>query len=235
MVGDGLAGFGEVLQALPGGSAKVNVKRIFNDGDYIFSHTEYDFFGPKVGFDIFRFENGLIVEHWDNLQVLVSKTLSGRSQMDGSVELNDLDKTENNKALVRLFVNDILIAGNVNKIKNYISESTYAQHNPNVEDGLDGIDKALAAMAEAGMPMTYTNNHLILGEGNFVLAVSEGVFLGKHSSFYDLFRLQDNKIVEHWDAIEEIPSRADWKNANGKFGFPQSFCNINISENCITA
>ena len=66
-VGDGLAGFGEALQALPEGSAKVNVVRAFADGDFVFTHTDYNFFGPKVGFDVFRFEDGLIVEHWDNL------------------------------------------------------------------------------------------------------------------------------------------------------------------------
>lgn len=70
-VGDGLAGFAEVMKQLPNGSAKVKVVRAFQDGNYVFTHTEYDFFGPKVGFDIFKFENGLIVEHWDNLQDLV--------------------------------------------------------------------------------------------------------------------------------------------------------------------
>lgn len=65
---DGLAGFGALLQALPKGSAKVNTVRAFQDGDYVVAHTDYNFFGPKIGFDVFRFENGQIVEHWDNLQ-----------------------------------------------------------------------------------------------------------------------------------------------------------------------
>ncbi|HEX7829345.1 MAG TPA: nuclear transport factor 2 family protein, partial [Thermoanaerobaculia bacterium] len=65
---DGLAGFGALLQALPKGSARVNTVRVFEDGDFVFAHTDYDFFGPKTGFDIFRFEGGQIVEHWDNLQ-----------------------------------------------------------------------------------------------------------------------------------------------------------------------
>jgi len=32
-----------------------------------------DFFGPRIGFDIFRFEDGLIVEHWDILQEIVTE------------------------------------------------------------------------------------------------------------------------------------------------------------------
>lgn len=60
---DGLAGFGEALSALPQGSARVNTVRVLQDGDFVIAHTDYNFFGPKIGFDIFRFEDGKIVEH----------------------------------------------------------------------------------------------------------------------------------------------------------------------------
>ena len=129
----------------------------------------------------------------------------------------DLDKTDANKALVAAFVNDILMGGNPSKVTDYISTEKYHQHNPAVADGLDALGKALQEMAEAGMPMTYTKNHMVLGQGNFVLTVSEGQFLNKHVSFYDLFRVEDGKIVEHWDTIEPIPAQAQWKNDNGKF------------------
>jgi len=217
MVGDGLQGFGEVIKQLPEGSAKVKVVRAFQDGDYVFAHTEYNFFGPKIGFDIFRFENGKIVEHWDNLQQIANKNASGRSQIDGPTEAIDLDKTDANKSLVKGFVEDILKGGNPNKITDYISPEKYYQHNPSIADGLDALGKALQKMAKAGTPMTYTKNHMILGQGNFVLAVSEGQFLNKHSAFYDLFRIENRKIVEHWDTIEEIPPKENWKNNNGKF------------------
>lgn len=220
-VADGLAGFGEVLSLLPEGSAKAKVVRVFQDGDYVFAHTEYDFFGPKIGFDIFRFEDGLIVEHWDNLQATATTSVSGRTQTDGPTEAADLDKTEANKALVSELVNDVFIGGQVEKITSYISTEKYEQHNPNVGDGLAALGEALAAMAEAGTPMTYTKSHAILGQGNFVLSVAEGKFLGQHVSFYDLFRVEDGKLVEHWDTIEVIPAKADWKNDNGKFNFPK--------------
>jgi predicted SnoaL-like aldol condensation-catalyzing enzyme len=45
-MGGGLAGFGAVLQQLPKGSAKVNTVRVFQDGDVVFAHTDYNFFGP---------------------------------------------------------------------------------------------------------------------------------------------------------------------------------------------
>lgn len=220
-VGDGLAGFGEVLQALPKGSAKVNVVRAFQDGDYTFSHTEYNFFGPKIGFDVFRFEDGKIVEHWDNLQETAPANASGRTQIDGSTELTDLDKTEENKAIVTDFVNTVLLKGELDKLTQFISpnEGGYIQHNPGVADDLSGLGAALGALAEQGMPMIYTENHKVLGQGNFVLSISEGEFLKQHVAFYDLFRVENGMLVEHWDTIETIPAKADWKNSNGKFNF----------------
>lgn len=215
-VADGLAGFGEVLEAL-NGEGRVRIVRAFEDGDYVFTHTEYDFFGPKAGFDIFRFEEGLIVEHWDNLQEIAEESVSGRTQFDGPVEIRDLDRTDENKSLIEGFIHDILMGADPGKISEYISPRGYAQHNPGVADGIEGIAQAMAALADAGMPMVYDENHMILGEGNFVLSVSEGRFMNRHVSFYDLFRIENGLIVEHWDTIEEIPEESERMNGNGKF------------------
>lgn len=219
-VGDGIAGLGAVLAALPKGSARANPVRVFQDGTFVFAHTDYNFFGPKIGFDVFRFENGKIVEHWDNLQEKPAKlNPSGRSMIDGTTTVSDLHLTEANKTLVRAFVDEILLNGRMGKIASFIDGENYLQHNPAVGDGLSGLGAALEAMAKAGVVMKYDRVHKVLGEGNFVLVISEGQFGGKHVAFYDLFRVQGGKIVEHWDVIEAIPPRSEWKNANGKFGF----------------
>lgn len=215
---DGLAGFGALLQALPKGSAKVNTVRVFQDGDYVFAHTEYDFFGPKIGFDIFRFEGARIVEHWDNLQETPkSANPSGRTMTDGPVHASALADTSSNKKLVAAFVDDILVNGRMEKLAGYVDGDSYLQHNPQIADGLSGLGKALEAMAKAGVTMKYDRVHKVLGEGDFVLVVSEGQFAGKATSFHDLFRVQNGKLAEHWDTIEAIPARSEWKNQNGKF------------------
>ena len=103
LVGDGLEGFGAILKELPENSAKVNTVRILEDGDYVIAHTEYNFFGPKAGFDVFRFEDGLIVEHWDNLQEIMKPNPSGHTMFDGETEVKDLSKTSENKCL-RLYL-----------------------------------------------------------------------------------------------------------------------------------
>lgn len=215
---DGLQGFGELMAQLPPNSARVNTVRVFQDDDHIFAHTEYDFFGPKTGFDIFRFEDGKIVEHWDNLQETpAGPNPSGRTMIDGPTEATDLEKTEQNKKLVRQFVEDILVNGKMDKLAGYFDGDNYIQHNPQIADKLSGLGQALQAMAEQGITMKYDKVHQLLGEGNFVLVVSEGSFAGQPTSFYDLFRVENGKVAEHWDTIETIPPQSRWQNQNGKF------------------
>jgi len=217
-VADGLAGFGAVLQALPPNSAKVNTVRVFQDGDFVFTHTDYNFFGPKIGFDIFRFEDGKIVEHWDNLQETPAKpSPSGHTMIDGATEIKDLDKTEANKTLVRNFVEDILVNGKMEKLAGYFDGDNYIQHNPNIPDQLSGLGATLGELAKQGVYLKYDKIHRMLGEGNFVLVVSEGHFGKDHNAFYDLFRVENGKIAEHWDVIEKMTPKEDWKNNNGKF------------------
>jgi predicted SnoaL-like aldol condensation-catalyzing enzyme len=199
------------------GSIKIDIKRAISDGDYVVLHSEVNFFGPKVSFDIFRFENGKIVEHWDNLQEKVEKTKSSHSMTNGPTEITDLDKTEVNKTMLKELVEDVFIGGKNDKMSSFFDVDNYIQHNPKFADGLSGLLKGLEEMAKEDTPMEFTENHMILGEGNFVLSVSEGNWNGEHVSFYDLFRIENGKFVEHWDVIEPIPPREKWKNQNGKF------------------
>jgi predicted SnoaL-like aldol condensation-catalyzing enzyme len=216
-VEDGLEGFGKLLSTLPPNSAKVNTFRVFQDGAYVFAHTKYNFFGPKAGFDIFKFEDGKIVEHWDNLQEIANLNPSGHTMFDGSTELKDLNKTESNKVLIKNFVQDVLMGKNPVKISEYFNGNSYIQHNPNIADNLSGLDSALQALKSQGIEMKYDKIHMTLGEGNFVLVVSEGSFAGKPTSYYDLFRIENDKISEHWDVIETILPNSEWKNTNCKY------------------
>lgn len=217
ILADGIENFEKILKNNQGFELKVI--RAFEDGNYVFTHSEYNLFSPKIGFDIFRFEEGLIVEHWDNLIEIQPKNPSGRSQIDGNTDITDLDKTNENKKIIKNFLEDIFYKKQKN-ITDYINPNKYLQHNPSLSDGIEEVEKALKPFDEKGLEINYQKTHIILGEGNFVLAVSEGK-MGKEKimTFYDLFRLENSKIIEHWDVIEPLTPKENWKNENGKFGF----------------
>lgn len=216
-VADGPAAFRSLVRSGPKSGVRVQTVRLFEDGDFVFAHSIYERGGPKVGFDIFRFDKGKIVEHWDNLQSNAGPNPSGHSMVDGPTAATDPALTAQNKALVRDFVDDILVNGRMDRIGIYIVADRYTQHNPQIGDGLSGLGTALEAMAKAGVTMKYDDTHHVLGDGNLVLTTSDGTFAGKPTAFYDLFRVEGGKIVEHWDTIQAIPAKAEWANPNGKF------------------
>lgn len=212
--GEGLA---VLFKRLSKTSPRVNIVRIFSDGEFIFGHTEYDFSSSRVGFEVFRFEGEQTVEHWDNIQPRKGPNDSGHSMVDGSVDVRDLDKTEDNRALVKAFVESVLIDGQVQELPSFVSEK-YTEHSPALVDGRAALLRALTAQGDDGVPVIrYGKQHRILAEGNFVLSVCEGFRSGVHTSFYDLFRIEGGFIEEHWDTTETVPPPSKWKNDNGKF------------------
>jgi predicted SnoaL-like aldol condensation-catalyzing enzyme len=102
-------------------------------------------------------------------------------------------------------------------LAHYVDAECFTQHNPHLEDGSAPL-KAQVEAASAGRPVIeYERLHRVLAEGSFVLSVCEGFLAGVHSSFYDLFRIEHGKLVEHWDTIEAVPAPSQWRNENGKF------------------
>ncbi len=215
---EGSEGLAALFKRLSESSPRVNIVRVFEDGDYVFAHTEYDFASSNIGFEIFRFEDDLAVEHWDNIQHRQGPNPSGHSMVDGATAVSDLDRTETNREIVHSFVDEVLINGQLNMLERYVEDGCYTEHNPRVGDALSALRSALAEpSSNHSIAIKYAKIHRLLAEGNFVLCVSEGSLNGVHSSFYDLFRVADGKLVEHWDTTEAIPPRSEWRNDNGKF------------------
>lgn len=219
----GLEPFIQMLPVLQENGTTAENIRMFEDGNYVFMHNIWRNAKPfgadeMVSFDIIRLdEQGKVAEHWDAMTALVTETASGRSQTDGPVTVEDVDKTEANKKLAVALVEDILMGKNPDKITEYISAETYHQHNPGIKDGLQGIVEAVEYLTSQNNMFQYTKIHKVLGEGNFVLTVSEGQWNNTNNVFYDLFRIENGKVVEHWDVIQPIPTEG-LANDNGMFG-----------------
>ena len=213
---EGSEGLEALFARLAKTNPRVNVVRAFEDGDFVFGHTEYDFSTRRIGFEVFRFEDGFAVEHWDNIQPRLGPNGSGHSMVDGPTEAEDLDRTEDNRARVRAFVEEVLIGRAFDRIAEFVRVDLI-EHKPHLTDGVSALRTALDVPEGAAGAVRYDRLHRVLAEGNFVLAVSEGEKDGNHAALYDLFRLSDGRIVEHWDTVEKVAPRSEWKNENGKF------------------
>lgn len=220
--GTGRDAFVGSVQYLASAPVKTTVDNIraYEDGDKVFLQTVYNFAGAgkQVAFDIFRFDSeGRIAEHWDNLAAIAEPNPSGHTQIDNVSPLKDLEKTEENRQLVKEFLYDVLQGNNPSKTPEYFDGDVYIQHNTGIADGLSGLGAALDALAEQGIRMIYDKVHQVLAQGNYVLAVSEGTFGGAPTSYYDLWRVENGRIAEHWDVMETIAEESTWQNDNGKF------------------
>ena len=212
-----------VTTTLADNNTKVENQRMLEEGNFVAMHNLWINAAPfgadtVVSFDILRFDdNGKIAEHWDAIQPWASQTANGNTMIDGPVNITTLDETEANKALAVSIIEDVLMGQNPNNITNYIAED-YIQHNPGIDNGLAGIQAAVDYLISINNMFQYTTIHKVIGEGNFVLTISEGQWNGTTNAFYDLFRMENGKAVEHWDVIQPVPTDG-LSNDNGMFGF----------------
>jgi predicted SnoaL-like aldol condensation-catalyzing enzyme len=158
-------------------------------------------------------ENDKLIEHWDVIAPYQEpeKNIGGTDQVLGDFEIKDLDKTEENKALIRSFFVDIFQNGNHDKVADYISTTEYINRNPHVPNGIEAVKQFLATQ-----DFNYDFIFKVIGQGNHVVSYSKATLDGTQLAIFDIFRIENGKIVEHWDNMEPIPPRTEWANT-GKF------------------
>jgi predicted SnoaL-like aldol condensation-catalyzing enzyme len=215
---DGIDGMTAMRDRLADIGPGLNIVRVFEDGDFVFVHAEYDSEKPSIGFEVFRFDGAQVVEHWHNIQPRQGPNPSGHSMVDGQTKLLELEKTESNREIVQAFIEDVLIQRKGEKIYDYIKWNHFVEHNPRGSDDLDALIAMVSPSSEGDADsISYEKCHRILAEGNFVLSICEGRVKETPAAFYDLWCLEHDYIVEHWDTTELIPPPEQWKNRNGKF------------------
>ncbi|MHB8845855.1 MAG: nuclear transport factor 2 family protein [Nitrospirota bacterium] len=127
----------------------------------------------------------------------------------------DARQLEENKRFVREFYETAINRKDADGAMKYLG-SRYIQHNQNAEDGAEGLKKVILFLREKH-PKAHSEVKRIFAEGDYVIlhvhAVRDPGSRGM--AVIDIFRLEQGKIVEHWDVHEDISERP--ANANGMF------------------
>ena len=198
----------------------IKLVRSIEDGQYVFVHAHQSLNNGEyyyVTADIFDTDqDDKIIEHWDVIQEEVRQTASGRSMVDGPTEIEDEEKTEDNRKIVGDFCEKVLVGSQYDLITEFISTGEYLQHNPAVEDGIAGFQKFAGELHAKGIAMKYEKVHKLLVQGNFAATLSHVKMDEKDWCVIDIFRVKEGKIVEHWDVMEVIGPKETWNNS-GKF------------------
>ena len=218
---DGLAGMRSFAAEVASSPATdITIYRTLVDGDFVLLHSRYEgvgrYAGPAIAFDLFRFKDGKIAEHWGGQESVAPPNLSGRTQVDGPTEVLDREKTEANRTLVRTYRETVMVSLRFDRIEEFIEGAHYAQHASKIGDGIAQLRDRIASVAKEGGQLHLTPRRFV-AEGNFVLVLSDGDLPSGPTALYDLFRVENGKIVEHWDVLTPIPPRDQWKNPNGPF------------------
>ncbi len=195
----------------------IRIIRTIEDGRYVFLHVFQDIdkgTAQWVTADMFDTdENDKLIEHWDVIAAYKdpSQTAYGNDVIFGDFEIKDQDKTEANKILVRKYLTDVFQNKNHHAITQYISSYNFIQHNADLPNGIEAM-KDLLAKGDVQYDFIFK----LIGQGNYVVSYSKVIAKGDELAVFDIFRIEDGKIVEHWDNIEPIPPRNEWANT-GKF------------------
>ncbi|MEM8908024.1 MAG: nuclear transport factor 2 family protein [Bacteroidota bacterium] len=215
---DGKAG----LQNLINGTATgivITIHRFFSDGNAYITHSTYggtwNGGTPQVVFDVFAFDNGIMVEHWDNL---IDEVSAGAvTQTSGPTSINEPDQTNANRLMIENMSSDVLLRGLDTTYSIYFSDiANYVQHGVGANPAVSSFSEALANMT--GGIRDFVEFKYVNGE--FALVLSEATqIMGMDTSqnaHYDLFRIEEDLIVEHWEVVQKIPTEG-LANDNGKW------------------
>lgn len=221
-VRDGVEGFVEFFEPFIERNPQRDIElvRTFVDGRFVFVQAAQNINDGEarwVTTDLFDTDgNAKIIEHWDVIHELGGPNPGGHTQIDGATEITDLHLTEVNKEVVRRLLTEAFIETPTATFDEFISGETYINHHPDAPDGLDALIEMDWSARERGATLYYAQVHHIIGQGNFVVSFAHQVWNDIDYAAFDIFRLENGLIVEHWDNVEVVPSESESANS-GKF------------------
>ena len=122
--------------------------------------------------------------------------------------------SEANKANTVAFHKKAVFEGDVENAFRFYAGGSYRQHNPLIEDGMEGLRKFVAWIL-ANHADAHGEIKRAFADGDYVILHSHWHGLSDNplgEAVVDIYRSEDGKVVEHWDVIQPIPETAANKN-----------------------
>lgn len=236
---EGLIGYIKMLKSMTSPPV-LTVKHILSDGDFVVVHwhsstTPNNESTGQAGFDLFRLDNGTIVEHWDVIQDVPAKTASGNSMFsdlyryaNGPQNVTE-EQEEANKQLVLKAYDGVFNGRQLGLLDQFWAGNDYIQHNPQVPNGTAGLKESFNSIFPEGSRQRFYH---AVADGDLVFTHSQGLMPGDDPdneftglAVGDLFRVVNGKIVEHWDVIQQVPETT----ASGNSMFSDLYKGTNAS------
>ena len=186
------------------------------EGDLVILHNQS---AGSANFDIYRVDNGKLIEHWDVLESAPTSTVSGNdpfSQLSKPSSNNAPDSvTAKDKGVVLDYVTSLMQGHDLSAIDRYVAPSVY-QHDAAIANGTAALTQYYSSLF-ATSPWFDVQPAQVVAEGDQVAvhahlktAPSD---LGQAVVY--LFRVEGGKIVEQWDSAQNVPATS--ANANTMF------------------
>lgn len=170
-------------------------------------------------FDVFQMNNGLLTEYWNNIELILNSDPAVALEGSTAVEINDTN-TMINKTLVSDIIQNVFINTDTSVISQYF-DSNYVNQAfitlPDDKNSFQLLKDSISQRITSAQPFL-TSSEFVYGQGNMVLAMSEGYYPSDPSqgiAFYQLFRIRNNLVIESWEVREKII--ASTMNPNGKW------------------
>jgi predicted SnoaL-like aldol condensation-catalyzing enzyme len=175
--------------------------RVIAEGDYVAVHLNVAFLGKQIAvIDMYRLHNGKLAEHWDVGEEQLLTNQSPITTTNGSTVIEDSADAEANKNLIAVFYEEVLKPRNLNDVDNWLTQG-FIDHN--LKEGLLKSTKQIIKI------------HKMIAEGNFVLTHCESIEGENAFANFDIFKLEDDKIAEHWSVSQQLPTTM--AHSNGMF------------------
>ncbi len=173
--------------------------RFICDDDLVAVHLSIEFMGQKRAvMDLFRFEDGMLAEHWDASEAIPETSKNQNPVVEGPILVEQPELTRINTLIVKEYVDEVLIAGK-ELWRKYVAEDLI-QHNPRLKNGIHALRSYYKAHNVESV-------HNIIGEGNFVVTQSKERYKNLLFVSYDIYRLENKIIAEYWKVKQKIPDK----------------------------